>query len=227
VSGRPLRFLRRRWPSVLFLLLPFLRVFRVIRAARSLRVLPAARVVGSSYRAVGTARVEEEAGRLFPGARILRLDADTTTKRAEAAKLWHAITVGAFDVLIATQMLFGGPPVPRVGLVGIPDADAGLRPDQERPQARQAGPTRPGRHGRRRRAGRPPAAGRQRRRGHHAPGESEAPGPHPAQGPVALHRRHQARHAGQPAGHRRAPGAIPLRRGPHAAVAGALPGAAG
>jgi voltage-gated potassium channel len=56
VSGHPLRFLRRRWPAVLFLVLPALRLFRVFRAVRALRVLPAARVVGSSYRAVGTAR---------------------------------------------------------------------------------------------------------------------------------------------------------------------------
>jgi voltage-gated potassium channel len=56
VSGHPLRFLRRRWPSVLFLVLPALRLFRIFRAVRALRVLPAARVVGSSYRAVGTAR---------------------------------------------------------------------------------------------------------------------------------------------------------------------------
>jgi voltage-gated potassium channel len=56
VSGHPGRFLRRRWPSVLFLVLPVLRVLRVARALRLVRVLPAARVVGSSYRAVGTAR---------------------------------------------------------------------------------------------------------------------------------------------------------------------------
>jgi voltage-gated potassium channel len=56
VSGHPLRFLRRRWPSILFLALPVLRVLRVLRALRALRVLPAARVVGSSYRAIGTAR---------------------------------------------------------------------------------------------------------------------------------------------------------------------------
>jgi len=56
VSGKPLRFLRRRWPSVLFLLLPALRILRVVRALRLVRVLPAARVVGSSYRAIGTAR---------------------------------------------------------------------------------------------------------------------------------------------------------------------------
>ncbi len=56
LSGHPIRFLRRRWPSVLFLVLPFLRIFRVFRAIRALRVLPAARVIGSSYRAVGTAQ---------------------------------------------------------------------------------------------------------------------------------------------------------------------------
>lgn len=56
VSGNPVRFVRRRWPSVLFLVLPALRVLRVVRALRALRLLPAARVVGSSYRAIGTAR---------------------------------------------------------------------------------------------------------------------------------------------------------------------------
>ncbi len=56
VSGKPLRYLRRRWPSVLFLVLPALRVLRIVRALRVVRVLPAARVVGSSYRAIGTAR---------------------------------------------------------------------------------------------------------------------------------------------------------------------------
>lgn len=56
ISGHPLRFLRRRWPSVMFLALPALRAIRVIRVLRTLRVLPAARVVGSSYRTIGTAR---------------------------------------------------------------------------------------------------------------------------------------------------------------------------
>jgi voltage-gated potassium channel len=56
VSGHPLRFLRRRWPSIIFLALPALRVLRVVRAVRALPALPAARVVGSSYRAIGTAQ---------------------------------------------------------------------------------------------------------------------------------------------------------------------------
>ena len=56
VSGHPARFLQRHWPSVLFLILPVLRLLRVTRALRVMRVLPASRVVGSSYRAVGTAK---------------------------------------------------------------------------------------------------------------------------------------------------------------------------
>lgn len=56
ISGRPLRFVRRRWPSVLFLALPALRALRVVASLRTLRLLPVARVVGSSYRTIGTAR---------------------------------------------------------------------------------------------------------------------------------------------------------------------------
>jgi voltage-gated potassium channel len=56
VSGRPFRYLRRHWPSVFFLMVPALRLLRGLRALRAVRLLPAARVLGSSYRAVGTAR---------------------------------------------------------------------------------------------------------------------------------------------------------------------------
>lgn len=56
VAGRPGRFLLRHWPSVLFLILPALRVLRLARSLRLVRVLPVSRVVGSSYRAVGTAK---------------------------------------------------------------------------------------------------------------------------------------------------------------------------
>ncbi|MDZ7733926.1 MAG: hypothetical protein U5R31_13440 [Acidimicrobiia bacterium] len=56
VSGRPFRYVYRHWLSVLFLALPALRAVRVFTALRTMRVLPAARVVGSSYRTLGTAR---------------------------------------------------------------------------------------------------------------------------------------------------------------------------
>lgn len=56
VSGHPGRFLRRHWPSLLFLVLPALRMLRVLRSVRALRLLPTARVLGSSYRTIGTAQ---------------------------------------------------------------------------------------------------------------------------------------------------------------------------
>lgn len=57
VSGHPLRFLRTRWPSLLFLALPLLRILRLVRALRALRALPLVRVVGSGYRTLGSARL--------------------------------------------------------------------------------------------------------------------------------------------------------------------------
>lgn len=57
LAGHPVRFLVRRWFSVLFLVLPALRVFRVLRVVRGLRILPAARVIGSGYRAIGNAGI--------------------------------------------------------------------------------------------------------------------------------------------------------------------------
>ncbi len=51
-----LRFLRRHWFQAAALVIPTLRVLRFLRLLRLGRALPAARVVSSSYRSVGTAR---------------------------------------------------------------------------------------------------------------------------------------------------------------------------
>jgi voltage-gated potassium channel len=82
VSGHPLRFLRRHWPAVLFLALPILRIFRVLRAARAFRALPAARVVGSSYRAIGTARS-------LLGSRLVFLSVTTAVVVFAGGQLYH------------------------------------------------------------------------------------------------------------------------------------------
>jgi len=74
----------------------------------------------------GTERVEEEARRLFPGARIGRLDRDTAPTAARADAIRRLASAGEFDILIGTQMLFQGFPLPPVGFVGLPHADAGL-----------------------------------------------------------------------------------------------------
>lgn len=88
---------------------------------RSSRVEP----VGS-----GTERLEEELRRLFPDARIGRLDRDTARTPEQATQLRNGIAEGHLDLLIGTQMLYQDVPIPPVGFVGIPYADAGLhRPD--------------------------------------------------------------------------------------------------
>lgn len=74
----------------------------------------------------GTERVEEEVRRLFPGARIGRLDRDTAPTAARADAIRRLASAGEFDILIGTQMLFQGTPLPAMGFVGLPHADAGL-----------------------------------------------------------------------------------------------------
>ena len=74
----------------------------------------------------GTERVEEEVRRLFPGARTGRLDRDTAPTTARADAIRSLARAGEFDILIGTQMLFQGTPLPPVGFVGLPHADAGL-----------------------------------------------------------------------------------------------------
>lgn len=90
-------------------------------ACRSSRIEP----VGS-----GTERLEEELRRLFPDARIGRLDRDTARTPEQATRLRNGIAEGQLDLLIGTQLLFQDMPARPVGFVGIPYADAGLhRPD--------------------------------------------------------------------------------------------------
>lgn len=74
----------------------------------------------------GTERLEEELRRLFPQARIARLDRDSSRPAAEAEHIRRRAWAGEFDILLGTRMLFGGASLPRVGFVGIPLADAGL-----------------------------------------------------------------------------------------------------
>ncbi len=74
----------------------------------------------------GTERVEEEVRRFFPGARIGRLDRDMARTAGKAEAIRRLASAGEFDILIGTQMLFQGTPLPPVGFVGLPHADAGL-----------------------------------------------------------------------------------------------------
>ncbi|MGH7183843.1 MAG: replication restart helicase PriA, partial [Nitrospiraceae bacterium] len=74
----------------------------------------------------GTERVEEDAKRLFPQAVVIRLDGDTMQRPAQAAALWRKIEQGKWDIIVGTQLLLRRGPLPRMGLVGVVQADAGL-----------------------------------------------------------------------------------------------------
>jgi voltage-gated potassium channel len=56
IAKRPSTFIKRHWPQAISLALPTLRLFRFLRLAMAGRALPAARAIGSSYRAAGSSR---------------------------------------------------------------------------------------------------------------------------------------------------------------------------
>ncbi len=74
----------------------------------------------------GTQRVEEDLAELFPSARVLRMDLDTTGRKDAHDKILNAFGKGDADILVGTQMVAKGLDFERVTLVGVVDADAGL-----------------------------------------------------------------------------------------------------
>lgn len=79
-----------------------------------------------SYLGIGTQKVEQEAASLFPAARILRMDADTTGRKGSHGRILDSFARGDAGILIGTQMVAKGLNFPRVTLVGIVSADIGL-----------------------------------------------------------------------------------------------------
>ena len=74
----------------------------------------------------GTKRVEEELHKLYPGAKIARMDRDSVGKKGSHGKILKEFENREIDILIGTQMIAKGLDYPDVTLVGILNADAGL-----------------------------------------------------------------------------------------------------
>ncbi len=74
----------------------------------------------------GTEQVEEAIHREFPGARVLRMDADTTRKKESYEKILSAFADEEADILVGTQMIVKGHDFPGVTLVGVLAADLSL-----------------------------------------------------------------------------------------------------
>ena len=75
---------------------------------------------------MGTERLADGVGSLFPKARIARLDRDSTSRKGSALKILKALQHGEVDILIGTQMVAKGHDFPNITLVGIVCADLTL-----------------------------------------------------------------------------------------------------
>ncbi|MCC5831922.1 MAG: primosomal protein N' [Chlamydiales bacterium] len=78
------------------------------------------------YRGVGTEQVERALHALFPEARTLRVDGDTTRHKGSHERLFRAFSTGKADILIGTQMVTKGLHFPTVTLVAVLNGDGSL-----------------------------------------------------------------------------------------------------
>ena len=78
------------------------------------------------YFGTGTQKVEEELGKIFPEARVIRMDVDTTSRKGSHEKLLTAFQEGKADILLGTQMIAKGLDFPNITLVGVLSADTML-----------------------------------------------------------------------------------------------------
>lgn len=78
------------------------------------------------YSGYGTQKIEDELSYLFPNARILRMDADTTSAKFSHEKLFNAFANHEYDIMIGTQMVAKGLDFDDVTLVGVVNADNSL-----------------------------------------------------------------------------------------------------
>ena len=74
----------------------------------------------------GTEQIEEHLKMRYPGARVLRLDADTTARKGSYDRILSAFANREADILVGTQMIVKGHDFPGVTLVGILLADMSL-----------------------------------------------------------------------------------------------------
>ena len=77
----------------------------------------------------GTQKVEQELEILIPDARVLRMDADTTSAKNSHEKSFRLFSEGEYDIMVGTQMVAKGLDFPNVTLVGVISVDQQLYND--------------------------------------------------------------------------------------------------
>lgn len=90
------------------------------------RVCPACGGKYFNMKGEGTQLIEDELSEMLPEARILRMDADTTSSKLAFEKNFSAFGSGEYDIMIGTQMIAKGLDFPNVTLVGVLKTDNSL-----------------------------------------------------------------------------------------------------
>lgn len=75
---------------------------------------------------IGTQKIEEQVKAMYPDAKVLRMDMDTTKQKDAHEKILDAFANGDADILVGTQMIVKGHDFPGVTLVGVVAADTTL-----------------------------------------------------------------------------------------------------
>lgn len=78
------------------------------------------------YFGAGTEKVEQEVKRLFPDARTLRVDSDSTSRKGSLEKMLSYFRKGRANIMIGTQAVAKGLDFPNVTLVGVISADTSI-----------------------------------------------------------------------------------------------------
>lgn len=95
-------------------------------AERAPQKCPACRDPGIRHAGFGTQKVEEAVRKIFPAARLARMDADSMTRKGAYRDTLDRFQARKIDILVGTQMIAKGLHFPNVTLVGIVNADIGL-----------------------------------------------------------------------------------------------------
>ena len=90
------------------------------------KVCPACKSSSLTYKGIGTQRAEAALAKCFREARILRMDADSTSRRFSHDDILGAFRRHEADILLGTQMIAKGLDFPNVTLVGVLNADSSL-----------------------------------------------------------------------------------------------------
>ena len=90
------------------------------------QVCPKCGSVDILFQGIGTQKVEQEINRLFPEARVVRMDLDTTTRKFAHDRILKDFGTGKYNILLGTQMVAKGLDFQNVTLVGVISADTSL-----------------------------------------------------------------------------------------------------